>query len=406
MKLLKKILLILVIGFTLLFVASSIFIAFNGKAMITRQIEDFTGRKTNIGSLGMSLPFNLSIRNLDIGNLLKVEHISISPSILSLFSGVVVLDNLEIIRPYLVYEKPLPKTAELPTAFMLVSAEKTVETAVLPAPEAAGKTNKPLRLIIRHLSIRNGKIDFIDSPAGNEKIKIAITDVNFNLSNLYLFPQSALSKFKLRGKIPWHSQKEAGSITAEGWMDLSRKDMEATLKISGIDGVYLYPYYAAWVDLEKSRIESAKLNFESKIKSVNNDLAADCHIELSDIVFKPRADGEEADKAEKITKVVLDIFKILNQNKVIFNFTIRTKMDKLRFSFNDIKEAFEVRLAEGIKSRQISAEDIALVPARIVGGTVKGTGEVSLALLDGVFSLGKELAKAAAYAFDRKNNKK
>lgn len=407
MKLLKKIILIAVIIFAVIFIGASVFVALNGKRIVVTQLEEITKRKVSIGSLGMSLPFNVSIHALDIEGLLKAEHISVTPGILSLFSGTVVLDDIEIIKPYLIYEKPQPKAQTLPTVFLPAPVENKAEPAeVITTPATPAQKNKPARIAIGHLGIRDGKLEFIDTPSGSEKVKIMVTDIDFSLNNLYLFPSSAVSRFKLEAKVPWATKKEEGVVRADGWMDISGRNMEADVKINGIDGVYLYPYYATWVDLERSRIESATLNFESKIKSKDNDLAADCRIELADIVFKPRTGGEEMEKAEKIAKAVLDIFKMLNQNRVVFNFTIRTKMNKLRFSFNDMKGAFETRLAEGLKSRRISAEQVALFPAKVVGGTIKETGKTSLALLDGAVSLGKELAKSVAFAFDRKNNKK
>lgn len=402
---LKKIVLIAVISFAVIFTGASVFVVLNGKRIVVKQLEEATNRKVIIGSLGMGLPFNVTIYALDIEGLLKAEHISIRPGLLSLFSGTLVLDDIEIIRPYLVYDKPQPKPQTLPTV-MPAPVEKAPEPSAPATVAAPTQKNKPLRLAIGHLGIRDGKLDFLDTPSGSEKMKITVTGIYFNLNNLYLFPSSAKSRFNLAAKVPWATEKDEGTIRADGWMDVSAKNMEATVNIKGIDGVYLYPYYATWVDLERSRIQSATLNFESKIKSKDNDLTADCRIELADIVFKPRTEGEEMEKAEKIAKAVLDIFKMLNQNRVVFNFTIRTKMDKLRFSFNDMKGAFEARLAEGLKSRRISAEQVALFPAKVVGGTVKETGKASLALLDGAVSLGKELAKSVAVAFDRKNNRK
>ena len=69
--------------------------------------------------------------------------------------------------------------------------------------------------------------------------------------------------------------------------------MQASVDIRDIDGIYLYPYYANWVDLEGARIEKAKLNFSSKITGINNDVNAACHLALADIVRRPLAEEEE-----------------------------------------------------------------------------------------------------------------
>jgi len=176
--------------------------------------------------------------------------------------------------------------------------------------------------------------------------------------------------------------------------------MQATVKIADIDGISLYPYYAKWVDLERARIEKAKLNLVSNIKSVDNNLTAECHLELTDIVFKPRPEEEEQNKAQKIAVAVLDIFKALNKGKIVFNFTIKTKMINPAFSLNNIKDAFEARLAEGRKNNHIAA-DIVRFPGRLVGGTVKSATDLSRALIDGVFSIGNKVKKAVEVAFKK-----
>lgn len=405
MKLLKKILIIFLAGFALCFAIAYVYVLFNGKAIVISRLENLTGRKVTIDYIGVSPPLNLVVKNLNIEGLIRADSLSIAPSVFTLFSGTFIVDNLNASGLEVTYEKKFPSLSALPTNLVLVSAEMI--KPVTPANPGAGtQSRRPVRFALRHVNIRNGKINFIDHTAGNGGIRLAVKDVRFNLRNLYLFPHSAATNFKFTGRIPWQAEKEEGRIEAEGWLNLFKKDMQASVKISDIDGIYLYPYYATWVDLEKTRIESAKLNFTSNIKGENNDVTADCHLELTDIVFKPRPAEETADKAEKIATAVLDIFKVLSKGKIVFNFKVKTTMDKFGFRLSDVKDEFEKRLAEGIKNNRISAQDIAMLPARVVGGTVKGAADLSKAMVDTTFSLGSELKKAVFIAFDRKNNKK
>ena len=113
--------------------------------------------------------------------------------------------------------------------------------------------------------------------------------------------------------------------------------MLASLKIENIDAIAFYPYYSTWVDLEKARIEKAKLNFSSKIRGKDNDISAQCHLELTDIVRKVRPPEEAQQKAERLTDAVLDMFKAMNQGKVVLDFTLHTKMDHPQFGFENIK---------------------------------------------------------------------
>lgn len=409
MKTFKKILVTGLIIFALVFAVAYIFIVFHGKAIIAGQLETLLRRKVSINYAGLILPLNLEIKNLDILGLAKVDYALISPSIPGLLSGNIVLNDLKLINPQLVYEKTQDKDNNRDRVEGVSANVNTIAVASNPElksnlqPKSESKKNQYLRLIIKRLNIKDGRIDFVDHTLPGEGIKITLKDINFHLTNLYIYPRSAITHFELTGRIPWLQGQEEGKIEAKGWVNLFKKDMQATVKVADIDGVYLYPYYSTWVDLEKTRIESAKLNLTSNIKSVDNNLAAECHLELTDIVFKQRQEEEGTGKAEKIAEAVLGIFKALNQGKVIVNFTIKTKMTSPEFNFGYIKTAFEERLREGMKYSQITKGDIIQFPVKVAGGTVKGATDLSRALIDGTFSIAKGLKDAFTYAFKKEN---
>ena len=206
-----------------------------------------------------------------------------------------------------------------------------------------------------------------------------------------------LKPFNLKGNIPWSVGQEAGTIEADGWLNFSKRDMLANLKIHGIDGIYLYPYYSYWVDLEKARIDKATLNFDTNIQGIDNNVTAVCHLELVNIVRKPRSAAEPEQKAERITNAVLDIFKAMDQGKIVLNFKVETKMDKPQFSFGNIKMAFESKLSQGRGG--IEAKDIVMLPGKLLEGAVKGGADMSRSVVDGIFAFGNAIKKAAIDAF-------
>lgn len=408
----KKILVTGLIIFALVFIVAYIFIVSQGKAIIARQIENLTHRKVTLDYVGLTLPFNLEMKNLEIPGLAKIDYVSISPSIPGLLSGKIVLNDLKLVNPQLVYEKTQDKakaegvSAEVNNLNTLTVAsnpelKSSLQPKSNPQPKSGPQNNQYLRLIIKRLNIKDGRIDFVDRTLPGEGIKITVKDINFHLTNLYIYPRSAITHFELTGRIPWLQGEEEGKVEAKGWLNLFKKDMQATVKVADIDGVYLYPYYSTWVDLEKTRIQSAKLNFTSNIKGVDNNLAAECRLELTDIVFKQRQEAEMS-KAEKITETVLDIFKALNQGKVIVNFTIKTRMTSPEFNFGYIKTAFEDRLRESLKYSRFSSIDIFRVPAKAVGGSVRRTAaDLSQAFINGTFGLAKVLKDTVIYAFKK-----
>jgi len=175
---------------------------------------------------------------------------------------------------------------------------------------------------------------------------------------------------------------------------LFKKDMQATLKISGIDAVYLHTYYSHWLkDLDEARIEKAKLNFSSEIHGLSNNVTADCHVELVDMVRKPLELGQSEEKSSKITNVVLDNFKTMDQGKVELNFTIKTKMDSPQFGFDNFKRAFEDKVMRSRSASGFKFQDALALPVKTVENGVKSFTDLSRAMIDGIFAIGNEIGK-------------
>jgi len=386
MKLWIKIFFSAIIVFALLFSAVYFYLVFKGRSMIIEQLQALTGKKVHLGSFDLTLPLDLEIKKLQIEELANIDDVFVSTSILGLLTGRIVFNKVEIIKPEFSYVRAPAQEAEL-------------------AQQSSGHIAKfkkpPLRFLFKRIIIKDGKIDLMDRTVSAEGLKITVKEINFDLSNLYVFPRSVITNFELKGKIPWQEGQEEGKIEVEGWLNLVKKDMQASLKITDIDGIYLYPYYSNWVDLEKARIEKAKLNFTSNITGLNNNVTAECHLELSDIVRKSRPSEEPEEKAERITNAVLDIFRALNQGKIVLDFTIRTKMDRPEFGFSSIKMAFEDKIAKGRKTNGFKVQDVLSLPGNIIQGTAKGATDISKAVLDGALSIGKELKKTVEGAFKR-----
>ncbi|MFH0913269.1 MAG: DUF748 domain-containing protein [Candidatus Omnitrophota bacterium] len=327
MKILVKILIIAAIIFACVFVAAYVFLLLQGKTLIARQLEDLTQKKVDIGYVGLILPLNLEIKNLNIQGLARVERIFISPSIPGLLSGKIILNELTVTRPEVTYEKRSLTAGQGPND---TGIPKPIALPAKSTPKGSAAAQKDLpALALKTLNIKDGIVYFIDYTVGEGGVKVTLKNISLHLTNLYLYPHSAMTNFSLKGQIPWKAGQQEGSIELEGWLNLFKRDMQATLKLKDIDGVYLYPYYSEWVNLEKMRIEKAKLNVTSDLKSVDGNLTAPCHLELNDIVFKRQqvAEGEEADKTQKIVAAVMDIFSSFTKtNKVVFNFTVKSKI--------------------------------------------------------------------------------
>ena len=395
MKRVVKILLMAVISLVFIYLAISAFLALKGKGIVERELKSWTQKNVTIGHLRIIPPFNLQLNNLDIPGVVKTDSLYISPSILSLLSGNIVFNEIKLTRPMFNYERLLQKGS------LDTEPAKPKESI----PEESVKGTQQLRLIFKRLTIKDGKMNFIDRTVSEQGIKIAIEDIFFNMKNLYMLPRSVIANFDLEAKIPWQQGEEVGKIEAEGWLNLFTKDIQAKLNITDIDGIYLFPYYSNWVDLEKAGIEKAKLNFSSDIQGAGNEITAQCHLELTDIVRKPRPPEASEEKAARITDAVLDIFRALNQGKIVLDFTIKTKMDRPVFGLGDIKTAFEDKLIQRKKSNLFDPQHVLALPAKLLEGLVRGATDVSKAVIDGTFAVGDEIKKRTEETFKKEPDK-
>lgn len=373
---------IVIIYFLVLFlILSALYaiLALRGKDLIIRKLEDLTRKKVTIDYFLLSPTFHLKLKKINLEGSFKADSIDLSPSILRLFTGKIAFNSIKVQKPEFILEKFTPETpVNLKEAAVVKETVTPKKITVLP-------------FICKRLKIWDGRIDYIDHTLGQDAFKITVNKIYFYLNNFNIFSPSLAADFQLTGELPWPEGKEVGKIKAEGWLNFFKKNMEANLNISGIDGIYFYPYYSNWVDLGKARIEKAKLNFTSDISSLNNNLTANCHLELTDIVFTPRSPEETEEKAEKIATAVLDIFKSLDEGKIVLDFVIRTKMSSPEFRFGDVRMAVEDKITGARKGSGLQVGDVFVLPSKILGGMFKATTDLSRAVIDGTFAVGKEI---------------
>ncbi|MCX5668509.1 MAG: hypothetical protein NTX89_00065, partial [Candidatus Omnitrophica bacterium] len=90
---------------------------------------------------------------------------------------------------------------------------------------------------------------------------------------------------------------------------------------------------------------------------------------------------------------VLDMFKSMNQGKVVLDFVLHTKMDRPEFGFANIKSAFEGKLMQARSSAGLRPQDVLSWPGRWVRSGIKSGTDLSNAIIDGVFDLGNGIKK-------------
>ncbi|MBU0548333.1 MAG: DUF748 domain-containing protein [Candidatus Omnitrophica bacterium] len=380
------------IGIVILVISLSFVYAFlviKIKFILAHKLESAFGRKVSIGQLKLKPPLNLELINLDVDGLVNIGYVYISPSIPNLLSGKLALNKVRIVSPKISCERSLPTASVATDSAVILNKPK----ADKPVEETPAVAQSSLKLIIKSLKVMSGEINFIDHTADSRNVTVVINNIDLNLKDLYTYPVDVVFNFNLNGRLPWKSGEPDGKIYLEGWVNPYKKDMSADLRVEDIDAIAFYPYYSTWVDLEKARIDKAKLNFSSQIRGENNNISAQCHLELADIVRKVRSPEEPQQKAERLTDAVLDMFKAMNQGKVVLDFTLHTKMDHPQFGFENIKSAFEGKLMEARTNSGLRPQDMLLWPGKMLQGGIKNGTDLTKAAVDGVFALGEGLKK-------------
>jgi len=373
-----------------------------GKPIFEKKLQETLKRKVTVQGFRTSFPAYIHASGVNIEGLIKAERVTIGIGIFDIFNPNLKLTYIKLVKPAMTFERknPEPVSKEVAAPAQPQDSQpaaqslETVKTTAAQVKEAKPTFVIP-KFAIRRIKIVDGSINFLDKTVGKDGIRIVLKDFNAHIDNLnFTASGSGRASFQISGKIPWSKPEEEGKISLEGWVDLYKKDMQAVLKIEDIDGVYLYPYYSYWVDLEKARIEKAKLSFISNIIGVNNDITAQNRLELTDIVRKPRGPAEPEEKAEKITNVVLDMFKALNEGKIVLDFMVQTKMDNPKFGFGDIKMAFEDKLAKARKGDGFQPQEVLIFPVKLLEGLVRGVTDTTKAVVVGTVSIGAEVTKA------------
>ncbi|MDI6605987.1 MAG: DUF748 domain-containing protein, partial [Candidatus Omnitrophota bacterium] len=282
-------------------------------------LREFFRAETSIDSLSLSIPLTINIRGLQIGQLFRADNISFSPSILSLFAGRTVLNNVRIINPLLNFE---------------MNKEGSLNLAG-PPPAAGAKKGKSPPLLLTALSIKNGKFIFNDKKIMPQGYQTIIERVNIDISKTMLPPTSLNIKFRLQGQLADSKEQPLGAIYGSGWIDFGPRDMDGTLEIKEVELTYFAPYYGNF--LSSRKLLSAKLSTLSEFKAKNNALKITTQLKLHDLVYAQQ-DSEKINPTSifELAQNALDLFLDPSGN-LNLQFTIDTRLDKPQLTVADLK---------------------------------------------------------------------
>jgi hypothetical protein len=368
------------------------FVSIKGKKLLTRKLHSVFQSEVSVGRVTTSFPFQLIVKDIKVKDWFKIRKALAGMGAIDVLGGNFILSDLTLEGAE--FELSKEKRGEEP---------KTMPVNLQAVSANAGADNFPLpeHIILKRLVISDGIYTYIDHTKSETPIKITVKDLNVKIDNFqWPFSSSEVTSFNISGRVPWDNIKEEGWIELKGWINFYKKDLRAKLQIKDIDGIYIYPYYSSWVNIDKAHVEKARLNLTSDITSLNNEVNAPCHLELVQIAFKPKGEEEET-RQEKVTNAVLGLLRSMNQGKIVLDFNLKTKLDNPEFGLGVIEAALKDKIFLSRKGQDSGAVSLIKFPGKIIAGTLTSATDLTRSVINCTVNVGNELRRAVGASFTK-----
>jgi len=302
MKKFKVIIWILAV-FLIIFFVAAILVALYAPKIIEQQIQQNLKLNVRISKVSLSLPFTVTLTKIEVADFASIKGISLSPNLIALLFGKVVIHGLTIVDPVI----------------NLVQSQDGKLN--LPVLEQKGK---PPAVYLTSLNVKNGKIIFTDRKVRSEGLKFIVNKLNIKVAKVSMPITSLATNFNINAELLNYKGDVFGSIDFGGWLDYLERDMDAELKIKNLDIANFAPYYGNFIS--NKPISSAMVNSNSTFKSDHNALEIVTDFNLSKIVYE-KTETEETQPVFDLVNKTLDIFTDAD-GSLRLQFKIETQMDK------------------------------------------------------------------------------
>ncbi len=308
-----------------IFLVAGILTAVYAPRIVEQQIEQNLKLKTSLRKISLSLPFTITLEGLEIGDLASVKKVSLSPNLIGLLFGKIVIHGLNVVEPVI---------------NLVQSADGKLN---LPPLEQKGK---PPAVYLTSLRVENGKVIFTDRKVTPEGFQVIVDKLNVKVAKVALPITSLATNFKISAELVNSGGKAFGSVVFGGWLDYLAKDMDAKLEVKDLDVVNFSPYYGNFISTKK--LTQAMLDLNSTFKAKNNALEIITNFNLSKIIY---AKTEEQQLPElNLVQDALDFFTDADGNLKL-EFKIDTALDNPALSQEKIRKIILKAAAKNL-SRQ------------------------------------------------------
>ena len=298
--------------FAVIFCAGYGLVSIFGKDILKAQIEKQLKVKVGLSSLYLSLPLNLEINNLSLGELAKIRKIKIYPSIIGLFSGKIILNNIALIKPEIALERKEDGSLNLPQL-----------------PEQGNK-----QVFIAGFIIKDGIVSVIDRRVNGEPFSFSIKNININIYKANLLPYPLTIKYTLSAALSARPDTKEAQIGGSGLIDWSHKNMQGDFNMTDIDVLFFKPYFGKIVSSQE-QLATSKADFNADLSAQNNNLLIKCRLNVKNLA-SAKETAPEANSPELLASLGMDLLKN-PQGEINLEFDIRTKLDNPRLDKISLK---------------------------------------------------------------------
>lgn len=235
MGILKKIFLALLVVILVLFVALSIFLAQNGKALIEEKLSEALQTEVHVGEARVIFPAGLRFENVEVKDRFTAKTLRMRLGIPIFFGGQFNIAKITLVDPVFFITRRQNN--------QITWGGSSLQAPVQGVPPQSTSAATPSRVIkksssgimIDFLEIRNGSIRFVEE---KDHTQVHINAVNLKALSIPVPARSIKSKFDLDAQIsPANDVPFAGrKVEIQGTVNLIERDMEAVLKVVDPDG--------------------------------------------------------------------------------------------------------------------------------------------------------------------------
>lgn len=190
---------------------------------------------------------------------LSISEVLITPDLQSFLTGSLRLRSVDVRRPLITFRR----APEGHLIFVPLAQER----------EHRGEEGRPLR--IGTVRVADGRITVLDRPATPplhiEGVQVVLTSLSFPVAH-------ERTQFRAEGRVG------GGTLSAGGWIDLSRGDGAFGLHLASVGLAPLQPYFRRRTDIE---IQRGFLDLKADVTLEEDRIRAPATVGLSDLTFTP-----------------------------------------------------------------------------------------------------------------------